>query len=818
MFEVVTGYSLVRDFLDKHCASHKRDNLHLYPKEKLSDTPNLQRLLVDDLTQETVSEIYKEETVACDRARFDFLAIRSIMAHTLTQFSSKLLTIANNEILLEPTSEHSLIPNLVNPASWFGKDVSARKRLLERYVLVLQAIGNSILVQADELRRRELYLGRITDETLLHQECRSAEEILEEFRTNRRAGAVGLTSRTVPHSDGKVTSAPVSPVESRSLDGQVTSDGAILQTKGAGQTKRLCEGDHEANTTVEALDGLITALRYLEIRETAALQAGEVCPWDAGAASGNKPVPEQCRRVSRIKAALKIAYEQRSGMAYIRPPAAYLRTSFAATGLQQDAGLGWNNMLQEHGFRTSFGTYVNDLTDKLINNKDVAAEKDRLRTLTAIDKQFWQNVNSVRLAGAGNTNYVLVKDDIGNWYAKGFEGDPEPILRGIQSTALLALGGQLNANLLSQLDLRRQLRDPDLSPTDRVELTRRLEELEDANQESYRTGGKAGVDRSVTLAMGEFQETFIQRAIDDERAIGNAITRSDETTPLLIQIRTAWNDSLANLERNDGHNRLCEELRKIIHHPAEVNDNGDDCVHSDGQADARYAALRKAVADAGPPPPVPEPNQDGAAQPPPPEPPTLADGEESSRQVVEIAIAVSEYGNELTAALGALRDARIAALDHGDAQQMAEDAGKRAEDLKLHLAAANDRRRDVNQTITDLIAGIPALSMHDCANQPAGASNLLKNPCDTRDKIDADIVRLNGEIDDAESDEQKYLTFAATRRAQAGTLTSLFNRLIGETESRTRGLAIRYLDSRAQAHAALEREVTVMGRASRLRP
>ena len=40
--------------------------------------------------------------------------------------------------------------------------------------------------------------------------------------------------------------------------------------------------------------------------------------------------------------------------------------------------------------------------------------------LGEIDKQFWQNINRVRVAGAGATNYVVAKDDIGNWYVKRY--------------------------------------------------------------------------------------------------------------------------------------------------------------------------------------------------------------------------------------------------------------------------------------------------------------------------------------------------------------------------------------------------------------
>ena len=69
-----------------------------------------------------------------------------------------------------------------------------------------------------------------------------------------------------------------------------------------------------------------------------------------------------------------------------------------------------------------------------------------------IDKQFWQNINSVRVAGAGKTNYVIAKDDIGNWYIKRYSSDPEDIIKSAQKLAMFNLGAQMNLDLVSRLD------------------------------------------------------------------------------------------------------------------------------------------------------------------------------------------------------------------------------------------------------------------------------------------------------------------------------------------------------------------------------
>jgi len=65
-----------------------------------------------------------------------------------------------------------------------------------------------------------------------------------------------------------------------------------------------------------------------------------------------------------------------------------------------------------------------------------------------MDKQSWQRVNQIRVAGSGNTNYAIIKDDIGNWNVKGYSADPESIFQGAKSMALFAASGQLGTNMI----------------------------------------------------------------------------------------------------------------------------------------------------------------------------------------------------------------------------------------------------------------------------------------------------------------------------------------------------------------------------------
>ncbi|MBI2491010.1 MAG: hypothetical protein HYV94_02740, partial [Candidatus Rokubacteria bacterium] len=154
-----------------------------------------------------------------------------------------------------------------------------------------------------------------------------------------------------------------------------------------------------ADAAKSVLDCIITELRYEHL---AALRAG-------GAAS---------QEARNVQEALQAALEQRARLIHIRPAVAFLRNSNPVTSLQRDSAATWTNMLSAHA-RRQFG----------IGGEDAASR----RAVQEFDKQFWQNVNTVRVAGAGRTNYVVTKDDIGNWYVKNFSADPEAIIKAAKS-------------------------------------------------------------------------------------------------------------------------------------------------------------------------------------------------------------------------------------------------------------------------------------------------------------------------------------------------------------------------------------------------
>jgi hypothetical protein len=145
-------------------------------------------------------------------------------------------------------------------------------------------------------------------------------------------------------------------------------------------------------------------------------------------------------RREQLDRALELAIASRSASIYIRPPWAYLRNATPISAVQ-DTSVGWQNMVAKHGGRA--------LASNGTRPGDKRVERD-------IDQQFWQNINRVRVAGMGNTSYVLAKDDIGNWYVKGYSGDPKPVFEGLQAMALAAQSGSMGVDLFKRGDALRE--------------------------------------------------------------------------------------------------------------------------------------------------------------------------------------------------------------------------------------------------------------------------------------------------------------------------------------------------------------------------
>lgn len=149
------------------------------------------------------------------------------------------------------------------------------------------------------------------------------------------------------------------------------------------------------------------------------------------------------QETKRLENAIAYAADLRKGMIYLRPPASFLRATFipGKTGVGSNGV--WRNEMAAQS-RKSLPFY-----EKLpwVNTQ-------RTRTAAYLDQFHWQNVNHIRVVGTGKGNKVVVKDDVGNWYVKGFEEDPTEVSKAMLQLALASTGKTAvgNADLFKKRD------------------------------------------------------------------------------------------------------------------------------------------------------------------------------------------------------------------------------------------------------------------------------------------------------------------------------------------------------------------------------
>ena len=281
------------------------------------------------------------------------------------------------------------------------------------------------------------------------------------------------------------------------------------------------EGEKKKTNQIDVLDAMIAKLRYALIQVEG---KGDTS------------------RASDIKRAIKAALAQRAGMAYIRPSSAFLRSSYASTGLQSNPGLAWRNMLEEHG-------------ERALSSKDNLNAETKNRVIKEIDKQFWQNINKVRVAGGGDTNYVLAKDDVGNWYVKSYQTNRESIFKSARNLALFGAGARLDLNLLERMELEEQFREQGSSLDSAKE--QRLHEL---RQEQAR----AGTPKALSDVYEKFKTQYNASTEAAHAKLMSALAPSGTSTndtKLGNRIIEAWNANGDAVIKKEHRDRLAADLR-----------------------------------------------------------------------------------------------------------------------------------------------------------------------------------------------------------------------------------------------------------------
>jgi hypothetical protein len=233
-------------------------------------------------------------------------------------------------------------------------------------------------------------------------------------------------------------------------------------------------------------------------------------------------------RADNLRKAIAVANQRRADMAFIRPASAYLRNANAATSLQSDPSVYWRNLLGEQGLRTL-----------LSGGGALQREENINRVRTEVDKQFWQTVNTVRVAGAGKTDYVVAKDDIGNWYVKSYESDPSSIIRGAQGLAMFNLGRSLDLNLMRYSEISSELRKGDVDPDRRKEL--------ESEQKGIRDGSKASVE-PLERVLVDYKKRYREKLVEEARSLRIYLESLEANLIKVWRTSGAPEDSVSRLE------------------------------------------------------------------------------------------------------------------------------------------------------------------------------------------------------------------------------------------------------------------------------
>jgi hypothetical protein len=246
----------------------------------------------------------------------------------------------------------------------------------------------------------------------------SAGQVKEKYR--RIVGEVGSKLADAREQESKIA-APVEDLQRWHASVRRLTEGGSPALAIPG---RIHEGkpmdDGQKPTAKDVLDVMVATLRYEHVN--AMREHGP-----------DNPITKN------LAAAVELNYAYRSGMVHIRPASVFLRNSYPASMLQQDPTSGfWRNMLTDHAMHQI------PFYDWFQGQEEEATIK------RAIDKQFWQSVNQVRVSGTGLTNYVIAKDDVGNWYVKSYSSNPEPIIKSAKNLAMFSAGSAMGANFLAK--------------------------------------------------------------------------------------------------------------------------------------------------------------------------------------------------------------------------------------------------------------------------------------------------------------------------------------------------------------------------------
>lgn len=407
----------------------------------------------------------------------------------LVHFAQKLLTLSDFDILLQ----------------------DGEKNETRNYVQVLQAVGTAILSLSDDLERRREYSARIKDPKLgeLQAAALNQANLVAHFKLQSMKDEYAKLRETISKVDADAEIAPVGDALERGLGGVsqahtgmtsllqqlesshkadlerqksvalLLNDASDPPTLDKAQMTTLnCAAEppcsrKDVRDRIAALNErivvrskaaadvqrLLSGLASIQQREPLPVSGTDLSTLLPKGEGGPKRVMQllletlrfelaaeirssgESPSAKRLRQTIAVVQQQAQRYSDLRPAVSYLRNSLPASVLQDDSSLVWKNLLQEHARR---------------GNPLEPNSSERSRIQGSIDKQYWQGVNRIRVSsGSANVNYVLARDDIGNWYVKSYTADASKTFRSALNLAMYAAaqkpGGLADGSLLRSL-------------------------------------------------------------------------------------------------------------------------------------------------------------------------------------------------------------------------------------------------------------------------------------------------------------------------------------------------------------------------------
>jgi hypothetical protein len=314
----------------------------------------------------------------------------------------------------------------------------------------------------------------------------------------------------------------------------------------------------EYKTTLDVFDGVLRELDYSRIIATRAGLTDQV---------------------AQIDHAIAYARQRRTALQYVRPASLYLRDSYPATVLQESPA--------------NSGAVPNLIWRKLTTAFVAETTTEDLAVKEQIDKQFWQTINQVRLGGGGTTNYVVAKDDLGNWYVKGYENDLTSIVNSVKGLASFAIGAKLQSSLFQP---QKSSGDAAADATDAAKAERTpFGNQIDRSTDTYRKEMREVVVKAREAA-GKLKETF-ESEYDKLQLTASGKKHLDNNRDKFIQspsdLKIEFKVDATDDAKKDAK-KLNEELRdlldKTLEYYKKVREKLGEVVETDKKTQSRQTA------------------------------------------------------------------------------------------------------------------------------------------------------------------------------------------------------------------------------------